>query len=339
MIKDKWFRTLSIPILGVSIPILSGLIRYPGLSWMEIITANVIFIATSYIIWQGSVFIISKLRRLTLVKQKVFLKLAMLCLFTAIYAFIVTFASGFLWQKVFLSTVNTKPIVACAFICAAIVIFLTVLYEALFLSKERELDVKIVEQLDKDRIQAELTSLKNELDPHFVFNSLTTLSHLISIDPEKAQLFTQKLSQVYKYLLINKDRELISLRDEIKFIDDYFFLLNIRYDQRLRLSVNLDSYDGNIMVLPCSLQLLIENAIKHNQFTEKEPLQISISLNGEYLKVENNMHARQYAAQSTKIGLGNLSNRYRLVYNKDIAVSSEGNKFVVKLPLIKQSSL
>src|SRR5215218_8101573 len=135
MIKDRWFKTLSIPILGVSIPLLSGLIRYPGLSWMQIITANTIFIATSYIIWQGSVLIISKLRRLAFVKQKVFLKLAMLCLSTSIYAFIVTFCSGFIWQKVFLSTVNTKPVVVCAFICAAIVIFLTVLYEALFLSK------------------------------------------------------------------------------------------------------------------------------------------------------------------------------------------------------------
>jgi LytS/YehU family sensor histidine kinase len=263
----------------------------------------------------------------------------MLCLSTAVYAFVTTFASGFLWQTAFSSVVNTKPIVTCAFICAAIVIFLTVLYEALFLSKERELDVKIVEQLDKDRFQAELNSLKNELDPHFVFNALTTLSHLISVDTEKAQLFTHKLSQVYKYLLINKDRELISLRDELKFIDDYFFLLNIRYDRRLRLSVNMDNYEGNIMVLPCSLQLLVENAIKHNQFTEKEPLQINISLNSEHLKVENNVRVRQYAPESTNIGLVNLSNRYRLLYNKDIIVNNEGDRFTVKLPLIKQNSL
>ena len=93
------------------------------------------------------------------------------------------------------------------------------------------------------------------------------------------------------------------------------------------------------MILPCSLQLLIENAIKHNQFTEKEPLQITISLNGEFLNVENNIRSRQYASDSTKIGLINLSNRYRLVYNKDIIIKQEENKFIVKLPLIKQSSL
>src|SRR5688500_4237115 len=125
--------------------------------------------------------------------------------------------------------------------------------------------MKIVDQLDKERQNAELNSLKGELDPHFVFNALTTLSHLISVDTDKAQLFTQKLAQVYKYLLINKDRELISLNDEIKFIDDYFFLLNIRYDNRLRLSFHMaNQYVEKIMILPCSLQLLIENAIKHN---------------------------------------------------------------------------
>src|SRR5215213_8824617 len=211
MIKDTLFKTLSIPILGVTIPLLSKLIRYPGLDWIEIIASNMIFIATSYIIWQGAVYIISRVRRLALVKQKFFLKLAMLCLSTAAYAFTVASISGFLWQRIFLSVVETRPVFACGIICAIVVVFLTLMYEALFLSKERELDIKIVEQLDNERLNAELSSLKSELDPHFVFNALTTLSHLISVDTDKAQLFTQRLAQVYKYLLINKDRELISL--------------------------------------------------------------------------------------------------------------------------------
>jgi LytS/YehU family sensor histidine kinase len=93
------------------------------------------------------------------------------------------------------------------------------------------------------------------------------------------------------------------------------------------------------MIIPCSLQLLVENAIKHNHFSEKEPLQINIALNREYLRVENKIRGKQYAAGSTKIGLTNLSNRYRLVYNKDIVIDKEQDKFVVKLPLIKQNSL
>ena len=93
------------------------------------------------------------------------------------------------------------------------------------------------------------------------------------------------------------------------------------------------------MIIPCSLQLLVENAIKHSQFTEKEPLSINIALNGEYIKVENLIRGKHYTAGSTKIGLANLSNRYRLVYNKDIVIAKEQDKFVVKLPLIKQNSL
>ena len=137
MIKDTLFKTLSIPILGVLIPLLSKLIRYPGLGWMEIIASNMHFIATSYIIWQGSVYIISRVRRLAVVKQKFFLKLTMLCVATAVYAFIISSSSALIWQRVFLSIVDTKPVFDCGLISAVIVIFLTLMYEALFLSKER----------------------------------------------------------------------------------------------------------------------------------------------------------------------------------------------------------
>ena len=340
MIKDTLFKTFSIPILGVLIPLLSKLIRYSGLSSLEIVASNLLFVATSFIIWQGSVYLVSRVRRMALVKQKFFLKLSMACVTTSVYSFIIASISALIWQQLFLKVIDTGPAITTGLISGAIVIFLTVVYEALFLSKERELDTKIVDQLDRERQHAELNSLKGELDPHFVFNALTTLSHLISIDMHKAQLFTNNLAQVYKYLLINKDRELISLNEEIKFINDYFFLLNIRYDNRLKLTFDMDNgYVEKIMIIPCSLQLLIENAIKHNQFTEKEPLLINIALNGEYLKVENKIRGRQYATGSTKIGLANLSNRYRLVFNKDIIINKEQDKFIVSLPLIKQNSL
>ena len=339
MIRDKLFKTLSIPILGVLIPLISNLIRYRQLSVMEIIFSNLFFIATSYIIWQGSVFIVSNVRRLQLVKQRIFLKVSMMCLSTAVYGFLVTSASALLWQRMFISVSDASSVFSTSITCAFIVILLTLMYEVLFLSKERELDTKIVEQLDNERMSAELNSLKGELDPHFVFNSLTTLSHLISVDAEKAQMFTHKLAQVYKYLLINKDRELISLNEEMKFVDDYFFLLRMRYDEKLSVSFNMPEYVEKIMIVPCSLQLLVENAIKHNQFTEKEPLQINIALNAEYLYVTNNLLSKQYTPDSTRIGLVNLSNRYRLIYNKDIVVEKKENKFIVKLPLIKQNSL
>lgn len=339
MIKDKIFRMVSIPLLGVLIPLLSNLIQYRKLSGLEAVLSNMLFIATSFLIWHGSVAIVSKVRRLQVVRQRIFLKVSMMCLSTAMYGFLISAASGLIWQKVFLSISETRSVFFTGISCALIVIFLTLMYEVLFLSKERELDTKIVQQLDKELMSAELNSLKGELDPHFVFNSLTTLSHLISVDAEKAQMFTHKLAQVYKYLLINKDRELISLNEEMKFADDYFFLLRMRYDDKLSLSFSIGEYTEKIMVVPCSLQLLIENAIKHNQFSYEEPLKINIELNGEYLNVANNLRIKQYVPDSTRIGLLNLSNRYRLIYNKKIIIDKGEDMFVVKLPLIKQNIL
>ncbi|MCU7552380.1 histidine kinase [Chitinophagaceae bacterium LB-8] len=309
------------------------------MSAVRVLVSNLSFIATSYIIWQGSVWIISNVRRNKTIRKKIFLKLFLLCSLTALYGFTIATASALLWQTISLKNNYIQPALNCGFIAAGIVMFLTLVYEALFLSKERELDVMIVDQLDKERLQAELSAVKGELEPHFVFNSLTTLSQLISVDAEKAQMFTNKLAVVYKYLLINKDKELISLEDELNFIDDYFYLLRIRYDHKINLHLNFSKGEESIMIIPCSLQLLIENAIKHNYFTEADPLQIMISLNGEYLKVENNKRSKNYAVVSTKVGLAKLRTHYRLICNKDIVIYEKDSRFIVKIPLIKQEQL
>jgi sensor histidine kinase YesM len=337
MIKDRTFKAFCIPILGIAIPLLAHLINYHQMSAVKITLSNLSFITTSFIIWQGSVYIVSHVRRNEIIRNKIFLKLFLLCGLTAIYGFIIATISGLLWQTIVLKTIYTRPAFNCGFISAGIVTFLTQVYEVLFLSKERELDVKIVDQLDKERLQAELTAVKGELEPHFVFNSLTTLSHLISIDAEKAQMFTHKLAMVYKYLLINKDKELISIEDELNFIDNYFYLLRIRYDDKVSLHFNFKKEDEATLIIPCSLQLLIENAIKHNHFTESDPLRIVISLNGEYLKVENNTKRKNFAVESTKVGLSKLRTHYKLLCNKNILTYEIDSRFIVKLPLIKQA--
>ena len=128
---------------------------------------------------------------------------------------------------------NWNSLLRCNIICALAIILFTLVYEILFLNKERELDSKIVRRLDRERSRADLEALNNELDPHFIFNSLNTLNHLILNNPQQAYLFNNKLAQVYKYFLINKNNELISLSDELEFIDSYFFLLQMRHDDKL----------------------------------------------------------------------------------------------------------
>jgi two-component system LytT family sensor kinase len=172
------------------------------------------------------------------------------------------------------------------------------------------------------------------MDPHFIFNSLNTLNHLIVNEPEQAHLFNNRLAQVYKYFLLNKNRELISLKEELEFIESYFYLLQIRHDNKLQLTKELNEKSGVVMIPPCSLQILVENAIKHNEFTADKPLKIKISLNDHYLKVSNAIKPKPYAVNSTGIGLKNLRSRYKILFNQDITIETSRENFVVKLPLI-----
>jgi hypothetical protein len=335
MIRDIYLRLLFIPLLGIFIPLISGIITYRLYSLAGLIGANLYFILTSFCIWKGCNWIHFRLRPLFPQQSNPFIKICTVCFASALYGAGVGSLSTLVWLKISKEIFDWNNVLLFVLVCSIAIIVFTLIYEILFLNKERELDTKIVVQLDRERSQAELQALQNEMDPHFIFNSLNTLNHLILNDPQKAHLYNNKLAQVYKYFLINKNRELISLKSELEFIDDYFFLLQLRHDNKLQLDTRLNNDpDGTIMIPPCSLQILIENAIKHNEFSNENPLFIAIEMNGKYLKVINNMRPKAYATNSTNIGLKNLSSRYKLICNKDIVIESGKETFTVKLPVI-----
>jgi LytS/YehU family sensor histidine kinase len=195
------------------------------------------------------------------------------------------------------------------------VIIFTLVYEILFLVKEKEQDIKTVDLLDRERSQARLHALQNEMDPHFLFNALNTLNQLIQNNPKQAHLYNNKLAQVYKYFLLNKNKELIPLDSELGFIDDYFFLLRLRSDKKL--------------------QLELHNAIKHNAFSDEDPLRITMTVTGQFIKVAKKMKPKPYIIDSTQIGLNNLSSRYKLLFNKDIIINPGKENFTVNLPVIR----
>ena len=335
MIKDALLKIIFIPLLGIGLPVIAGIISYEKYSVLELIVANIFFILTSFIIWGGCNWIHFKLRPLYAPLSKIFSRIATVCFVSALYGACTGGLSSFAWIKMSKETFSWSGIYKFIAVCIAAVIVFTLLYEILFLSKEREIDNKIVDQLDRERSQAELQALSNEMDPHFIFNSLNTLNHLIVNRPQQAYLFNNKLAQVYKYFLLNKTRELISLKDEMEFIDSYFYLLQIRHDNKLTLEVELNEEVIKAMIPPCAVQVLIENAIKHNEFTEDNPLLIKISMNGgQYIRVSNNSKPKPYAVSSTGIGLKNLSSRYKIITGKNIQVEKGRESFTVKLPLI-----
>jgi hypothetical protein len=328
MIRDTLIRLFFIPFLGIMISWLSGIITYHQYNKIEIAGSCLYFTLVSFCIWQGCRWIHIKLRRFYTVTQNPFSKIISVCAISGIYGSAVAALLSILWMEFSKEIFDWTPINKFILFSFLAVILFTLVYEVLYLSKERELDNKIVTKLDNELARAEMTALRNELDPHFIFNSLNTLSHLISNDVIKADQFNNKLAQVYKYFLINKNKELIAADDELNFIKNYCFLLQIRHDDKLRLIINIAEENiKNILIVPC--------AIKHNQFTDENPLKIIISMSSEYLSVENSVNERQVLNDSTKVGLRNLGAQYQMITKKNIVVENYKNRFVVKLPVIK----
>lgn len=222
----------------------------------------------------------------------------------------------------------------------AISIFFSILtgcvYEIVHLNKERESDIIKIERTEKSKLQAQLDGLKNQVDPHFIFNSLNTLSYLISQNPGTAKLFNDTLAKVYRYILVKKEKDLVMLKEEIEFASNYFYLLKLRYQTGLKMTIELDDIVAeNYMLPPLSVQILIENAIKHNHFTEKTPLEIKVSVIPDKVTVANNRNLKQFEIQSPQIGLKNLAERYMLITGKNISIDDDKNNFIVVLPLLK----
>ena len=335
MIKDAHLRVFFIPLLGIGLPLISGIINYNKYSFPELLVANLLFITTSLAIWVGCKWIHSKIRLLYAPLSNPFAKLAMVSFVSAIYGACVGCLSTLVWMQFSRDGFNWEGLWKFTILCVLAVLVFTLLYEILYLTRERVLDSQMVRQLDRERSKAKLQALTTELDPHFIFNSLNAMNHLILNNPLQAHQFNNKLAQVYKYILINRNRELITLEDELEFIESYFFLLQIRHDDKLQMRSELGDNYKHLKIPPCALQILMENAIKHNEFTDANPLQIKIAMNGQYLKVSNNVKPKPYSVSSTGIGLKNLSSRYKIICQKDIVIENNHTDFTVKLPLIK----
>ncbi len=338
MIKDKFLRMFFIPFLGITIPFLSGVITYSLYTVPELVSIHLYFILLSFCIWTGASWIHKKTRFIYKNFQNPIIKVFSVSLISGLFGAAISGIFSIAWFKMSVEDFSWMPVFKCiAFSSFAVVLF-TLIYEILFLGNQRNLYTKIVDQLDWERSKAEMAVLKNELEPHFIFNSLNTLSWLILNDPNTAHEFNSKLASVYKYFLINKDRELITLQGELEFIENYFFVLQVRHDNKLHLTTELNNrQEGTLMILPYALQVLVENAIKHNEFTDANPLNIRVVLNGEYIQVKNNKKPKPYIVNSTGIGLRNLSSRYKLVCNKNILIETTENEFTVKLPIIKSN--
>ena len=196
------------------------------------------------------------------------------------------------------------------------------------------------ESLERERFQkesavAKYESLRNQVNPHFLFNSLNALTNLVYEDQEKAVKFIKQLSEVYRYVLDTREREVVSMGEELKFLESYLFLQNIRFGDSLR--VEIDAPTRSLQVAPLALQLLMENAIKHNIISNEQPLTIRVYQEGEFLVVGNNLQKKTPipGEQVSGMGLMNICKRYEYLSNKKVQIINDGKMFTVKLPVLK----
>jgi two-component system LytT family sensor kinase len=197
-------------------------------------------------------------------------------------------------------------------------------------------DVQLkAERLEKENIKAQLIALKNQISPHFLFNNLSILSSLVEHDPKLSVQFINQLSKAYRYILEQSDHESISLKTELEFVATYIFLLKIRFEDKLQIVVDIPEADKlRYSIVPLTLQLLVENAVKHNRMSDEQPLVVYLQSRENYLVVVNWIQPRPKNESSTGLGLQNIIDRYKLLTEKPVVVTEKDESFIVKIPFL-----
>src|SRR5579871_2231937 len=337
-LKDRTIKLFGIPLFGIVIPNITGLIHNYHYSFLELLACYAYFVFLSFVIWQGNVLLMQYIReKLKWRYNKYYKFISVLFLSIIIYSGASSVLLLNIW-KLFSKEIYTNfaPVLNSTLIIIISALFITSIYENIFLNQQRIYNLSTVEQLNIAKAQAELEALKNQIDPHFIFNSLNTLSFLIMRDAPSAKLFNDTLAKVYRYILGNKDKDLVLLREEVEFISNYFYLLKIRFRNAVNMEIEINDLAAeDFLIPPISMQALVENAIKHNDFNDASPLNINVTISSSYIVVRNAVKPKAYMMQTSKIGLSNLDNRYKLITKKNIIIENNPGFFSVRLPVLK----
>lgn len=336
-INDIGIRVMLVPLFGIAIPLITRMVPHEQFTNWQIKLSYLYTILIAFVIYEGTRFLHFTLRTYFDWLNKPVKKIIALVITIPFYVVPVSMVMLAGWYKLFMNGVIDWSVIRLTTIIILVAVFFLVnLYETVFLVRDVADDKVKKEQLERAKAEAELEALKNQVDPHFIFNSLNTLSYLIESQPQKAQLFNNHLADVYRYILHNKARDLVFLKEELQFIDDYFALLKIRFEDAVQLQVVIgEATASGYLLPPISIQTLLENAVKHNEFSDVNPLLISIEVRDEMLVVKNDIRKKTLRKQSSKIGLQNLKERYRLTTDKEMLVLDNGETFEVHLPLLK----
>jgi sensor histidine kinase YesM len=344
-VKDKWFR-----VLIVLIPFL--LVTYISGSLTNITAARIIRILVSLcaiiLVTEGSRYLVYNSRRWFSRRWRLLYVFVIGVAWTGL-----VLALSIVFRKLFITGIldlnqamdtqvqlNGKQLVLGIFgysLLNGTINFLVMmgLYEAIYRNAQLRYAVREKEKIEKEKLSAELSQLKGIINPHFLFNNLNSLSSLIAEDPEQAQEFLDELTKVFRYLLKNNQTELTTLGEEIKFIQTYYQLLQTRYGAGISMKLDIDSNYYDMLIPPLTLQLLVENAVKHNRIQKENPVRIELlTIPGSKLIVRNNVLPKEGKSESSGIGLYSINARYQMLNNPGLVIEKNEKEFSVSVSLI-----
>ena len=335
--NDGMLMVIGIPLLAFIIPIVFFNCRFNRPPFLTLEKYYTTLFITS-VTWIGNRYIMIYSRK----KFPLFDDVRKRIFFQSVWMLVFTVAANVVMGQVFQKTFDDEAIgltLADKLIhsnSAAIFCTITIIaiYESIYFMHELRHSVEETEQLKRESLAAQLNALRTQVNPHFLFNNLNTLSSIIPEDPKQAVDFVQQLSKVYRHILEVKDEKSIPLKDELDVLKAYAFLLHTRFGHNIEIDINVEQEKLNKRIVPLSLQLLMENAIKHNIVSADKPLKIDVYAENGSLVVSNNLQKKNQLHESTGIGLNNIRNRYKLLGDKTVEVTESEDNFMVSIPLL-----
>lgn len=335
-VHDFWPRLLASPILGALVAQLSGLIDHTRHSTGSLVGSYAWFALIAFVVWEGNRRLYFRLPRREDWLLRPWRRLVVLLAVIGLYTIPMAAVLLWIWREA-TGDAGTRPYALPTALVAivALVVAITHVYETVFLLRDWESTRLRSARIERARLEAELESLRREVDPHFLFNNLNALAYLVEQRAEAAPRFIQALSATYQYVLECRGRTLVPLADELEALERHRVLADIRYAGGVRLDVEVRAADARQLLLPpVSLPEVFQNALKHNTAAPERPLHIRVHVDGTTLVFENDLQPGPPPPRRTGVGLANLRERFRFATGRPAVWTAEADRFVVRLPLV-----
>lgn len=333
--NDRWLIVTGLPLASVMVSLLLFSEAYATSNWIFIATCIPMSMVYTSVFWFGMRSIYRELKWRYPSNEAISKRAFWVFIgFNVIFA-LVNFGLDPLFHYLGLGH-GSKPNLIVTYIASLILSTLVItLYEAIAFYIQLQRTVAEKAHLERQNVESQLEGLRNQVNPHFLFNSLNTLAYLIPEDPDKAGRFLQQLSNVYRYILESREAKIIPLSKELEFLDAYIYLLKERFGENIQVKTAGLENSQHLGIVPLSLQMLFENVIKHNVISVEKPLCVELFIEKDHLIIRNNLQKKNQVMDSTGVGLSNIRDRYKMLTDKAVEIIPSQQYFTVALPIIE----